>query len=69
MYYVYVLHNSVTKMYYTGYSSDLKRRFQEHVDGNNMSTKSHHEFWKLVYYEAYLSEKSARSRELQLKSH
>ncbi len=69
MYYVYMLHNSVTGKHYIGYSSDLKRRIQEHIEGQSLATKNHHGSWQLVYYEAYLSEKSARLRELQLKAH
>jgi len=69
MYYVYMLHNSVTGKYYIGYSSDLKKRFQEHISWKNTSTCNHCADWKLVYYEAYMTEKSARSRERQLKAH
>ncbi len=69
MYYVYILHNTSTKLYYVGYSSDLKKRLHEHLSWQNISTRNDCKSWELVYYEAYLSEKSARQRELQLKAH
>ena len=40
---------------------------QEHNSGKVKSTKGY--FWRLVYYEAYFSEKDAREREKQLKYH
>ena len=58
MYYVYlILHNKNKK--YIGYTSDLKRRIQEH--------KSSKKEVKLIYYEAYPEESMARKRELSLK--
>ena len=47
---------------YVGYSEDLKRRVGEHE-------RTSHRGWKLVYYEAYLSEADARDRERKLKAH
>ena len=57
MYFVYVIKNSQGDLYY-GYTSDLERRIAEH-------NKS--QMWKLIYYEAYLSQKDARNREQKLK--
>jgi len=57
MYYAYVLQRKNNE-YYIGYSNDLRRRFKEHVAN---------EPCKLLYYEAYNSEKRARQRERQLK--
>lgn len=57
MYYVYLLKNKNTGRYYIGYTSDLRRRMREHANKKPL----------LVYYEAYLSEKDARKRELKLK--
>ena len=48
-----------------GYTSDLRRRLREHNKGYNKSTKGNS--WKLVYYEAFLSEEDARDREKKLK--
>jgi putative endonuclease len=52
---------------YIGYSTDLKKRFQEHNHGLNFSTKPFIP-WQLIHYEAYLNEKDARRREKYLKS-
>ncbi len=60
MYYVYVLKNENTQELYYGYTYNLERRFDEH----NTNRK-----WKLIYYEAYLSELDAREREIKLKQY
>ena len=66
MYYVYVLKSIKDKSLYVGYSNDLKRRFDEHNDLKNVSTK-HKAPFQLVYYEAYKSRADARHREDMLK--
>ena len=66
MFYVYVLKSLKDNKLYIGYTNDLKRRFKEHNDGENVSTKSRRPF-VLIYYEAYLSQKDAREREKKLK--
>ncbi len=66
MYYVYVLKSKKDGSIYIGYSNDLKRRFVEHNDGQNISTK-HKAPFELVYYEAYKSKSDAKYRESQLK--
>ena len=53
---------------YVGYSADLRRRFAEHNAGLSQYTK-HGVPWELVYYEAFLSETDARTREQKLKRH
>lgn len=59
MHFVYVLENRYNR-YYIGYTSNLIRRLQEHKNQRDFS-------YQLVYYEAYLSEKTARKREIKLK--
>lgn len=66
MYYVYVLENENSELYY-GSTNDLRRRLAEHNKGYSKSTKGHH--WNLVFYEAYRAESDARHREEQLKLH
>lgn len=66
MFFVYILKSSKDANLYIGYTSDLKRRFEEHNHGNSKSTKSRAPF-RLLYYEAYLSEKDAKKREENLK--
>ncbi|MCX5792363.1 MAG: GIY-YIG nuclease family protein [Elusimicrobia bacterium] len=66
MYYVYLLGLKDATLY-TGRSSDLKRRIEEHNRGKVESTR-HKLPAKLIYYEAYSNEQDATDRELYLKS-
>lgn len=67
MFYVYVLKSQKGNNFYTGYSSDLKKRFKYHNDGLSNSTKNRLPV-DLVYYEACLNRQDAISREKYLKS-
>lgn len=66
MYYVYVLKSDKDESLYIGYTNDLKRRFVEHNQGKNTSTK-HKTPFQLIYYESYRSQSDAKHRERQLK--
>ena len=66
MFYVYMLKSNKDNSTYTGYTNDLKRRFVEHNERKNISTK-HKAPFELIYYEAYKSESDAKYREKQLK--
>jgi putative endonuclease len=68
MYYVYVLQSKKDGNIYIGYSTDLKRRFEEHNSGKVKSTKPRVPF-ELAYYEAYKNKKDATEREYFLKTH
>jgi len=61
-YYVYILESLKDGKRYVGYTSDLRKRFEEHNDGKNFSTKSRIPF-KLIYYEACLEKEDAQRRE------
>lgn len=67
MYYVYIIESQKDHGWYIGYSSDLRRRIQEHNQHKNISTSSRGPF-KLIYYEAYLNKMDALGREKFLKS-
>jgi len=54
--------------YYIGYSKNVKLRFEQHNKGLVESTKNRRPF-KLIYFEACLSEKDALHREKYLKTH
>jgi len=58
MYYVYILQLKKGG-FYIGYTENLRRRFRDHQ-------KEKGEI-RLIYYEAYQSEKIARQREQRLK--
>jgi putative endonuclease len=67
MHYLYILHSLKDSNFYTGITSDLKRRLKEHNLGKNFSTAPHRPL-KLIYYEAYLLKKDAEDREKYLKT-
>jgi len=58
MYYVYVLKLIKNDEFYIGYTENLRQRIKQHQYKNSL---------RLIYYEAYLSEKIARNRERKLK--
>ena len=66
MSYVYILLLN-TKILYTGYTKNLKRRMNEHAMGKVKSTV-HRRPLKLILYEAYLTDSDARRREHYLKT-
>ncbi len=67
MYYVYVLQD-VREVgdVYIGYTHHLKERLRGHNSPLNRGYTSGKK-WRLVYYESYLSESDARTRERRLK--
>jgi len=67
MFYTYVLKSDKFDQIYIGYTSDLKRRFEEHNRGINLSTKRYRP-WKIIYYEACINEDDAKRREGYLKT-
>ncbi|HEA47241.1 MAG TPA: GIY-YIG nuclease family protein [bacterium] len=67
MYYVYILHSMKDGRLYTGFTSDLKKRLNEHSTAKVKSTERRLPL-KLIYYEAYLNRTDAKSREKFLKS-
>jgi putative endonuclease len=67
MYYIYVFLSERDKQFYTGYTSDLDRRLDEHQKGKVFSTCKRLPV-KLVYYEASINQVDALYREKYLKS-
>ena len=66
MFYVYVIEN-INKRWYTGYTTDLRKRFNQHNSAQSRYTK-HRGPYRLIYYEACINENDAKSREQYLKS-
>ncbi|MDR3642115.1 MAG: GIY-YIG nuclease family protein [Candidatus Doudnabacteria bacterium] len=66
MFYVYILRNLKGRLY-IGYTTDLRQRFRQHNDGLSIATKPYRP-WKLLFYEAYISTKDAKRREMYLKT-
>lgn len=65
--YTYVILSLKDGKLYTGSTGDLRKRFNQHQNGQTTSTKNRRP-WKLIYYEMCLSETDARQREKYLKS-
>jgi len=66
MFYVYVIKSLKKDFVYTGYTDNLKRRFNEHNFKKNISTKLYAPF-KLIYYKSYQNKLDAIDREKMLK--
>ena len=67
MQYVYVLQSEKDKQFYTGYTKNLKLRFDLHSKGQVESTKNRRPL-RLVYYESCLNQQDATHREKYLKT-
>ncbi len=68
MFYTYVLRSNKDSKLYTGYTKNLKLRFEQHTKGLVDSTK-HRRPLILIYYESCLSEDDAIKREKYLKTY
>ena len=66
-YYVYLLQSIPNGSYYTGITSNLKRRLSEHNKNISIPTRGKGPY-ELVYYEKYLNRGDARKREKYFKS-
>lgn len=67
-YYTYVLRSDVDGNLYTGYTKNLKLRFEQHQKGFVEATKNRRPL-KLLYYEACLDQSDATRREKYLKTY
>ena len=66
MYYVYILKNSETGEFYTGFSEDLKTRLKSHREKTVKTTKGKGEY-KLIWYCAFKAKSQALDFERYLK--
>ena len=67
MFYTYILRSSKSGILYYGYTTDLKRRLEEHNSGKSQFTKGHMP-WNLMFYAAFVDQQKAQNFELYLKS-
>ena len=67
-YYTYVLKSKKDGKYYTGYTKDLKLRFERHNQGLVGSTRNRQPL-ELIYYEACLNQQDATHREKYLQTY
>ncbi len=66
MFYVYILHLTKTNQLYTGSTSNLKVRINQHASNKVISTKRKEPV--LVHYEVYKCKSDAQRRERFLKT-
>jgi len=64
--YVYILRSKQDDTWYTGYTSDLRKRLKEHNEESHPSWTKGKGPFELIYFEAYKHPQDARSREKQL---
>ncbi|MFQ5685021.1 MAG: GIY-YIG nuclease family protein [Candidatus Scalindua sp.] len=62
VFYTYILQSVKDKEFYTGFTKNLKLRFEQHNKGIVESTKDRRPF-KLIYYEACLSKDDSIRKE------
>lgn len=67
MYIVYILRSEKDGGYYTGYTSNIVKRLQQHNNGIVKATKYRRPY-KVVYTEAHSEATEARKREYFIKS-
>jgi predicted GIY-YIG superfamily endonuclease len=67
MHYAHILKSLKAEIYYTGSTSDLKRRVFEHNAGVSFATKPYIP-WKLVFYAAFEDEYLSKNFEKYLKA-
>ncbi len=66
-YYVYTLLSLLDKKFYTGLTTNLKNRLQQHARGEVKSTKNRRPL-RLIHYEYFVDKGDAEAREKFLKS-
>jgi len=66
-FYIYILQSEKDKMFYTGYTNDLRERLKMHNDGMVQSTKNRIPL-RLIYFEGCLNQQDATHREKYLKT-
>ena len=66
-FFVYILRSEKDGKLYTGYTTDLSQRLNEHNEGKVNSTRNRRPFI-LIYYESCMDHKDALHREKYLKT-
>ncbi len=67
MFYTYILLCS-NGSYYKGFTNDLEKRYQQHLNGTGAKHTAKHRPIKIAYYETYKTEQEAVAREKYFKS-
>jgi len=68
-FYVYIIKSMIYNQLYIGFTTrEVTQRVKDHNQSKVKSTRDYTP-WKIVYFEAYKSEKDARHRERMLKQY
>jgi putative endonuclease len=67
MYYVYAIRSISRNYIYVGMTNDIRRRINEHNNGENRSTKAYRPF-VLIFSQEFKTRSEARKKEVYLKS-
>ena len=67
MFYTYVL-LCENGTYYKGFTNNLERRYQQHLNGSGANYTAKNKPLKIAYYETFKTEKEAVAREKYFKS-
>ncbi len=67
MFYTYVIYSTLRRYIYVGLTNDFERRFSEHQNGENKTTKPYRPF-EVLLVEEYNTRIEARQREKFLKT-
>ncbi len=65
-YFVYILQSRDGGWYYTGYTTDIRTRLEDHNRGASRSTRRRRP-WKVVHVEEYVKKRDALRREREIK--
>ncbi len=66
MYFVYILYSESHKLYYKGFTENVKSRVEEHNAGKSRYTCNKGP-WKLIFVQSFPTKKEALRREKSLK--
>jgi len=67
MFYVYIIKSLIEKYKYKGLTNNVERRFKEHNEGKNKTTRPYKPF-ELIHTKEFNTRKEARTYEKFLKS-
>ncbi len=67
-YYVYILRSKKDNRWYTGFTVDLRKRFNEHNAGRFKTWTKGRGPYEIIYYEMCKNKEDARHREIYLKT-
>ncbi len=66
MHYVYIIYSASKNVYYKGYSTDVHKRLQYHLQSNTKYTSSAVD-WNIVYSKPFTDKEAALVEERRLK--